>query len=366
MLATHLIGHELGHNILQIARDGGVLTDAQKAELAQLFQNKDGSFDEEQFAEAFARELKFALAKAQGQRAEKAPKTRVGKALKPIVDFFVALATSVRNWRVGRGMDAETGAPLQAQSVLEAFLQRQREEAKAMAELNRRRWEQSKQDGAALAEALERSPHQIVLDDDGTPLQFHDPLTNRVPGMFYLEYKDGISNSTCLSALRLVTGRPISISTDDLNRPIKVSLGSVSPYDRTTGLKRQFGPDGTRVKGGSGFFYIVDERVANDYAEIYKVNKEEAFKRAIIDALRVIETIQRGECVERRGERGREDMLAFELSDDSWESKVFDTDILPVNTYRAVVYRDNKTGDYNLTSGYRKGDLQAKCARDLG
>ena len=93
--------------------------------------------------------------------------------------------------------------------------------------------------------------------------------------MFYLEYKDGISNSTCLSALRLVTGRPISISTDDLNRPIKVSLGSVSPYDRTTGLKRQFGPDGTRVKGGSGFFHIVDERVANDYAEIYKVNKEE-------------------------------------------------------------------------------------------
>ena len=97
----------------------------------------------------------------------------MGKALKPIVDFFVALATSVRNWRVGRGMDAETGAPLQAQSVLEAFLQRQREEAKAMAELNRRRWEQSKQDGAALAEALERSPHQIVLDDDGTPLKFH-------------------------------------------------------------------------------------------------------------------------------------------------------------------------------------------------
>ena len=180
----------------------------------------------------------------------------MGKALKPIVDFFVALATSVRNWRVGRGMDAETGAPLQAQSVLEAFLQRQREEAKAMAELNRRRWEQSKQDGAALAEALERSPHQIVLDDDGTPLQFHDPLTNRVPGMFYLEYKDGISNSTCLSALLLVTGRPISISTDDLNRPIKVSLGSVSPYDRTTGLKRQFGPDGTRVKGGSGFFTL--------------------------------------------------------------------------------------------------------------
>ena len=97
----------------------------------------------------------------------------MGKALKPIVDFFVALATSVRNWRVGRGMDAETGAPLQAQSVLEAFLQRQREEAKEMAELNRRRWEQSKKDGAALAEALERSPHQIVLDDDGTPLKFH-------------------------------------------------------------------------------------------------------------------------------------------------------------------------------------------------
>ena len=145
-----------------------MLTDAQKAELAQLFQKEDGTFDEEQFAEAFARELKFALTKAQNQRAEKAPETRIGRALRPIVDFFVALATSVRNWRVGRGMDAETGAPLQAQSVLEAFLQRQREEAKAQAEINRRRWEQSKKDGAALAEALERSPHQIVLDDDGT------------------------------------------------------------------------------------------------------------------------------------------------------------------------------------------------------
>lgn len=57
-------------------------------------------------------------------------------------------------------------------------------------------------------------------------------------------------------------------------------------------------------------------------------------------------------------------MLAFELSDDSWESKVFDTDILPVNTYRAVVYRDNKTGDYNLTSGYRKDPRLAKTKKD--
>ena len=57
-------------------------------------------------------------------------------------------------------------------------------------------------------------------------------------------------------------------------------------------------------------------------------------------------------------------MLAFELSDDNWESKIFETDTLPVKRYRAVVYRDNKTGVYNLTSGYRRDPRLAKTKKD--
>ena len=251
-----------------------MLTDAQKAELAQLFQNKDGSFDEEQFAEAFARELKFALAKAQGQRAEKAPKTRVGKALKPIVDFFVALATSVRNWRVGRGMDAETGAPLQAQSVLEAFLQRQREEAKAMAELNRRRWEQSKQDGAALAEALERSPHQIVLDDDGTPLQFHDPTK--------VTKHDGIGEDV-LDALNemLITQSDAHLYSKELG-DVLLSFG------RFADPEHRF--------NGKGVLHIIEERMRPDKDNL-------TLDEAIEVVLKVAEAATRGKIIEHQGNR---------------------------------------------------------------
>ncbi len=274
----------------------------------------------------------------------------MGKALKPIVDFFVALATSVRNWRVGRGMEAETGAPLQAQSVLEAFLQRQREEAKAMAELNRRRWEQSKQDGAALAEALERSPHQIVLDDDGTPLKFHDPLTNRVPGMFYLEYKDGISNSTCLSALMLAEGKSTQIDSDAIRQMVTIPFGTVTEYDNTG--RRVFARgDGTKVGGGKGFLHMVDERVANDYAELYlKGDKEGAIKKTIIDALRSIEAVRRGKIVERKSI----DQFTLEYQDPEYDFE----------TYRVVVSRNYREKRYELTTGYRKDDRFKKTKID--
>ena len=349
---------------MSIARDAGIISEAQQKEIDALFTGKDGKFDEEAFAEAFARELKRAFHETVQKRMEDVPATKAGRALRRVADFIATLAKSFAFWRQERGLDPVTGQPLQAGQVLDAFLKSARtsvDEATRLDNLARAARAASLR---ATAEARDNAPTQAVVDEDGTVVAYHTAGMDFGSGIIYTQYNKGVSNTTAMSALRLVEGRRISVSPDDFDRTIMVSLGDFSPYDRITGLKIHYGPDGKHVKGGSGLLHIVDERVANEYAKLYKENKEEAFKRAIIDALRVIETVQRGECVERRGKRGREDMLAFELSDDNWESKIFETDTLPVKRYRAVVYRDNKTGVYNLTSGYRRDPRLAKTKKD--
>ena len=297
-------------------------------------------------ADDFGAYVEWMLLKdAKKHRVKRPPTTKAGKALHAVAAFFGAIARAVL-----RRKNAEAARQsLDVGGVLETFL---------------REGERIRDASAARAEeAWNRTHTQTVTDEDGTEVAYHTAGTDSGSGMLSTQYSEGVGNITGMLALRLVAGHSVSIVPNDYEHSINVSLGRRSPYD-SHGMKIHFGPDGKRVKGGSGLLHIVDERVANDYAELYKTNKEEAFKRAIVDALRVIETVQRGECVERRGKRGQEDMLAFELSDDSWESKVFETDILPVKKYRAVVYRDNATGDYNLTSGYRKDSRLAKTKKD--
>lgn len=118
--STHLIGHELGHNLMSIARDAGVITEAQQKELDALFTDKNGKFDEEAFAEAFARELKRAFFETVQKRMEDVPATKAGRALRRVADFIATLARSFAFWRQERGLDPVTGQPLQAGQVLDA------------------------------------------------------------------------------------------------------------------------------------------------------------------------------------------------------------------------------------------------------
>lgn len=165
MGSTHLIGHELGHNLMSIARDAGVITEAQQKELDALFTDKNGKFDEEAFAEAFARELKRAFFETVQKRMEDVPPTKAGRALRRVADFIVTLAKSFAFWRQERGLDPVTGQPLQAGQVLDAFLKRERtavDEATQVANAARAA------ETRATQEAMANAPTQTVVDEDGT------------------------------------------------------------------------------------------------------------------------------------------------------------------------------------------------------
>lgn len=171
MGSTHLIGHELGHNLMSIARDAGVITEAQQKELDALFTDKNGKFDEEAFAEAFARELKRAFFETVQKRMEDVPPTKAGRALRRVADFIVTLAKSFAFWRQERGLDPVTGQPLQAGQVLDAFLKRERtavDEATQVA--NAARAAETRATQGAMANA----PTQTVVDEDGTEVAYHE------------------------------------------------------------------------------------------------------------------------------------------------------------------------------------------------
>lgn len=199
MGSTHLIGHELGHNLMSIARDAGVITEAQQKELDALFTDKNGKFDEEAFAEAFARELKRSFFETVQKRMEDVPTTKAGRALRRVADFIATLAKSFAFWRQERGLDPVTGQPLQAGQVLDAFLKRERtavDEATQVANAARAA------ETRATQEAMANAPTQTVVDEDGTEVAYHE--RGQVSTEEDSAYLDAVRNGDLDTARRMV------------------------------------------------------------------------------------------------------------------------------------------------------------------
>lgn len=247
MGSTHLIGHELGHNLMSIARDAGVITEAQQKELDALFTDKNGKFDEEAFAEAFARELKRAFFETVQKRMEDVPPTKAGRALRRVADFIVTLAKSFAFWRQERGLDPVTGQPLQAGQVLDAFLKRERtavDEATQVANAARAA------EARATQEAMANAPTQTVVDEDGTEVAYHERGGRRSAELDSVPKHDGIGEDV-LDAL------DVMLRTE----------GDTTIYTREYGdVLLAFGRFRNQVPGlnGNGFLHVLEERTSKD------------------------------------------------------------------------------------------------------
>lgn len=247
MGSTHLIGHELGHNLMSIARDAGVITDAQQQEINALFTDKNGKFDEEAFAEAFARELKRAFHETVQKRMEDVPPTKAGRALRRVADFIVTLARSFAFWRQERGLDPVTGQPLQAGQVLDAFLKRERtavDEATQVANAARAA------EARATQGAMANAPTQTVVDEDGTEVAYHERGGRRSAELDSVQKHDGIGEDV-LDAL------DVMLRTE----------GDTTIYTREFGdVLLPFGRFLNQVPGlkGKGFLHVLEERTRKD------------------------------------------------------------------------------------------------------
>ena len=284
MGSTHLIGHELGHNLMSIARDAGVISDAQQQEIDALFTDKNGKFDEEAFAEAFARELKRAFHETVQKRMEDVPTTKAGRALRRVfarelkrafhetvqkrmedvpttkagralrrvADFVVTLARSFAFWRQERGLDPVTGQPLQAGQVLDAFLKRERtavDEATQVANAARAA------EARATQEAMANAPTQTVVDEDGTEVAYHeaergDKSNKKASELNSVPKHDGIGEDV-LDAL------DVMLRTE----------GDTTIYTREFGdVLLPFGRFLNQVPGlkGKGFLHVLEERTRKD------------------------------------------------------------------------------------------------------
>ena len=250
MGSTHLIGHELGHNLMSIARDAGVITEAQQKELDALFTDKNGKFDEEAFAEAFARELKRAFFETVQKRMEDVPTTKAGRALRRVADFVVTLARSFAFWRQERGLDPVTGQPLQSGQVLDAFLKRERTAVdEATQEANASRAAEAR----ATQEAMANAPTQTVVDEDGTEVAYHergDKSNKKASELNSVPKHDGIGEDV-LDAL------DVMLRTE----------GDTTIYTREYGdVLLAFGRFRNQVPGlkGNGFLHVLEERTSKD------------------------------------------------------------------------------------------------------
>lgn len=273
---------------------------------------------------------------AKDYRVRRPPNTAAGRALHAVAAFFGAIARAVL-----RRKNAQAAREsLNVGGVLDAFL---------------RDGERIRDASAARAdEAWDRTHTQTVVDEDGTEVHYHSADSNYGSGMLSAQYNEGISNITGMLALRLVEGHPISVSPDTLNRSVAVLTGSFSPYDNQ-GRKIRFNPNGTRAKGGSGLLHLVDERVANDYAELYlSGDRDGAIKKAVTDLLRVIEAVQHGHIVEVRGNRNTPNQVILEHKNEA-----------DGETYRAVVSWERKENGFTLTTGYRVDPKFAKTQVDV-
>ena len=272
MGSTHLIGHELGHNLMSIARDAGVITEAQQKELDALFTDKNGKFDEEAFAEAFARELKRAFFETVQKRMEDVPATKAGRALRRVADFVVTLARSFAFWRQERGLDPVTGQPLQAGQVLDAFLKRERtaeDEATQVANAARAA------EARATQEAMAKAPTQTVVDEDGTEVAYHeaergDKSNKKASELNSVPKHDGIGEDV-LDAL------DVMLRTE----------GDTTIYTREFGdVLLPFGRFLNQVPGlkGKGFLHILEERTGKDNLSVPAA--VEVFLRSVEAAVR--------------------------------------------------------------------------------
>ena len=123
--STFLLGHELAHNLLDVLRRTGTLTQEMDAALAGRFKGKDGAFDEEAFADAFGAELRDAFTLQEEERIAKAPKTKVGRILRGLADTVRGWAQAAFAFRRAQE-DAQTAQANAPASVLEAFMRRQK------------------------------------------------------------------------------------------------------------------------------------------------------------------------------------------------------------------------------------------------
>ena len=188
---------------MSIARDAGIISEAQQKEIDALFTGKDGKFDEEAFAEAFARELKRAFHETVQKRMEDVPATKAGRALRRVADFIATLAKSFAFWRQERGLDPVTGQPLQAGQVLDAFLKSARtsvDEATRLDNLARAARAASLR---ATAEARDNAPTQAVVDEDGTVVAYHE-RGDRVSAEEDAAYLDAVKRGDLEDARRMV------------------------------------------------------------------------------------------------------------------------------------------------------------------
>ena len=235
---------------MSIARDAGVISDAQQKEIDELFTGKDGNFDEEAFAEAFARELKRAFHETVQKRMEDVPTTKAGRALRRVADFIVTLAKSFAFWRQERGLDPVTGQPLQAGQVLDAFLKRERtavDEATRLDNLARAARAASLR---ATAKARDNAPTQAVVDEDGTVVAYHESERGGASELDSVPKHEGIGEDVLDAlAFMLRTGRETTLYTREFG-DVLLSFGRF--LNQVPGLK------------GKGFLHVLEERTRKD------------------------------------------------------------------------------------------------------
>ena len=157
--STKLVGHELAHNLLSIAREADVLSKEQWDAITKAYTGKDGKFDEERLADDFGAYLEEALflnqKKFRSPRAPKSAGDRVNQALHALGVFFGTIARVVL-----RRKNAQAAREsLNVGGVLDAFL---------------RDGERIRDASAARAdEAWDRTHTQTVVDEDGTEVHYH-------------------------------------------------------------------------------------------------------------------------------------------------------------------------------------------------
>lgn len=239
--STFLLGHELAHNLLDVLRRTGTLTEEMDAALAERFRGKDGAFDEEAFADAFGAELRDAFTTQEDARLNEPQGGKVRKILR-------TLAGAVRNWiyavnamawrREAQAVADSAGSPQNVASVLEAFLRKEAGAAASGAQQDQ---------GAGTAPTGNRSESP---NSSAQGAKYHLPVQKGV-----VDAMEGLAN-----------GEP-----------------SVTLHNAEYGEIEY--PIGKMGKGGMGFLHIVEQRMMKDGATL---------DDAIETAIRVAESAERG------------------------------------------------------------------------
>ena len=181
-----LVGHELAHNLLSIARDTEALSKEQWEAIQKAYTLENGRFDEERLADDFGFYVTDMLRKnAKDYRVRRPPNTAAGKALHAVAAFFGAIARAVLRRR-----NAEAVRNFDVGSVLETFL-REGEAIRYSSTVEAER--------ARDARNKAREPF-AAKDDDGTEVAYHE----RVSAEEDKAYLDAVKNGDLDTARRMV------------------------------------------------------------------------------------------------------------------------------------------------------------------